>query len=56
MGRLGVALEDALGPAAHRWQTARLDSEGIYTHYASAEDDAGFPRSKRAAFCNCLPS
>lgn len=50
MGRLGVALTDA-APLVRRMKSLRhLAVTGIYTHFASAEDDAGFSRAQRRRF------
>ena len=50
MGRLGVAPEQALELVIQAGNLARLKIEGLYTHYSSVEDDAGFSRSQRRRF------
>jgi alanine racemase len=50
MGRLGVAPRQALQLIQRIERTPELVLEGIYTHYASAEDDAPFSRQQAKQF------
>jgi len=50
MGRLGVAPAEALKLICHVNRLPGLKLEGLYTHYASVEDDAGFSREQRQRF------
>ena len=50
MGRLGVRAEDALKLIRQIQELPGLFLEGLYTHYASAEDDADFSNEQGAAF------
>jgi alanine racemase len=54
MGRLGVAVEHALDLVRNVSKLPGLALEGIYTHYASAEDDAGFSREQARRFQQLL--
>ena len=54
MGRLGVPAAEALGLVASAAALPGIRVEGLYTHYASVEDDAGYSRSQRAAFESLL--
>src|SRR5262249_13311685 len=50
MGRLGVAPEGACGLVVRVNRLPGLKLEGIYTHYSSVEDDAGFSCVQRERF------
>ncbi|MEY2411342.1 MAG: alanine racemase [Verrucomicrobiota bacterium] len=50
MGRLGVAPEKAVALARHITRHPRLKLEGVYTHFASAEDDAPFSAEQALRF------
>jgi len=50
MGRLGVPAAEALGLVAGAAALPGIAVEGLYTHYASVEDDAGYSRRQRATF------
>jgi alanine racemase len=54
MGRLGVAVDDALVLLRTVSKLPGLTLEGIYTHYASAEDDAGFSKEQARHFQQLL--
>jgi alanine racemase len=50
MGRLGVAPRSALALVQQVRQMPGLELEGLYTHYAAAEDDEDFSRRQRHRF------
>ena len=50
MGRLGICLQDAMKLIDEVQKLPGLSLEGLYTHYASAEDDAAFSQEQAAAF------
>ena len=54
MGRLGVARENALPLLRAVSKLPGLALEGLYTHYASAEDDAKFSREQARRFQQLL--
>ena len=54
MGRLGVRPTEAVGLARQIVSMPRLELEGIYTHFASAEDDATFTRAQARRFLTVL--
>ena len=54
MGRLGVAPDQASKLIRRVQGLASLKVEGIYTHYASAEDDAAYSRVQRECFQELL--
>ena len=54
LGRLGVGPEQALGLVREVASLPGLVLEGIYTHFASAEDDAAFTRTQSRRFLNVL--
>ena len=47
MGRLGIAPEEARELVVRVNRLPGLKLEGLYTHYSSVEDDAGFSRAQR---------
>lgn len=50
MGRLGVVPHQAVGLAAKLSGTAGVELAGVYTHFASAEDDAAFTATQHSRF------
>jgi alanine racemase len=54
MGRLGVAVEDAVVLLRTVGKLPGLALEGIYTHYAAAEDDAIFSKEQARRFQQLL--
>ena len=50
MGRLGIAPEEARELVVRVNRLPGLKLEGLYTHYSSVEDDAGFSRAQRQRF------
>jgi alanine racemase len=50
MGRLGVAAADAVRVVEQVSAFPHLSVAGLYTHYASAEDDRDFSRAQQAQF------
>jgi len=54
MGRLGVSLDDAHVLLRTVSKLPGLALEGIYTHYASAEDDAAFSKEQARRFQQLL--
>lgn len=50
MGRLGVAAADAVDLVRRMKSLRHLSVAGLYTHFASAEDDAIFSREQRRRF------
>ncbi len=50
MGRLGVAVADAVDLVKRMKALRHLSVAGLYTHFASAEDDAIFSREQRRRF------
>ncbi len=50
MGRLGVAVADAVDLVRRMKSLRHLSVAGLYTHFASAEDDAKFSREQRRRF------
>ena len=50
MGRLGAPIRDAVAFIQGILQLDGLRLRGLYTHYASAEDDGGFTRLQRVRF------
>jgi alanine racemase len=54
MGRLGVAVDDALMLLRTVSKLPGLTLEGLYTHYASAEDDPVFSRDQARRFQDLL--
>jgi len=50
MGRLGAGPEEAVGLARQVAALPGLELEGVYTHFASAEDDAVFTRAQAKQF------
>ena len=50
MGRLGVAPELALGLALNARSAAGIKLVGLYTHYASVEEEAAFTQNQRQSF------
>jgi len=50
MGRLGIRPQDALKLIRQIQELPGLFLEGLYTHYASAEDDADFSKEQATAF------
>jgi alanine racemase len=56
MGRIGVSPENALSLVRHVLSLPNLELQGIYTHFASAEDDAKFSRRQANLFDDVLRS
>lgn len=54
MGRLGVAVSDAVNLIAGASRLPGIRVEGLYTHYASVEDDPVFSRRQRKSFQRIL--
>lgn len=54
MGRLGVGVGEAVDLARQVASLPGLELEGIYTHFASAEDDAAFSRAQAKRFLTVL--
>lgn len=54
MGRLGVTPEGALELIARIRELPGLKLQGLYTHYSSVEDDAGFSARQRKQFLKLL--
>jgi len=54
MGRLGVAVADAVDLIVESARLPGLTMEGLYTHYASVEDDPVFSRRQRKSFQRIL--
>jgi len=54
MGRLGVAVPDAVGLVEQIHTLPHLILEGIYTHYSAAEDDRQFSRGQTDRFTKVL--
>jgi len=54
MGRLGAPAAEALELVAGAAALPGIRVEGLYTHYASVEDDAGYSQTQRAAFARLL--
>jgi alanine racemase len=54
MGRLGVAVKDAVRLIREMVRMPGLRLQGLYTHYSSAEDDAVFSRVQRERFDHVL--
>jgi alanine racemase len=54
MGRLGVNAGEAIHLVVRAARLPAVSIEGLYTHYASVEDNAEFSRSQRAAFQRLL--
>ena len=54
MGRLGVAPDGALDLVIRTGRLPGIAIEGLYTHYASVEDDAAFSRWQRKRFGRLL--
>jgi len=54
MGRLGARPEEAVGLARRVAALPGLELEGLYTHFASAEDDAAFSRAQAKRFLTVL--
>jgi alanine racemase len=54
MGRLGVGPAEAVGLVRQVVSLPGLELEGIYTHFASAEDDATFTRAQARRFLTVL--
>src|SRR4051812_19798029 len=54
MGRLGVAVEQARELIQAVKASPHLRLAGIYTHYAAAEEDAGFSRQQAARFSTAV--
>ena len=50
MGRLGIGLQGAMKLIDEVQKLPGLSLEGLYTHYASAEDDAAFSQQQATAF------
>ena len=50
MGRLGVLPQSAVTVCATLWDTAGIKLEGIYTHFATADDDSLFMKQQLDAF------
>ncbi len=50
MGRLGVSPGKARALMVGMRRLPGIEAEGLYTHYASVEDDAAFSRSQRKQF------
>ena len=56
MGRLVKVPQDALKLIQAATKLPRLEINGLYTHYASAEDNASFSRYQRQAFSQLIQS
>ena len=56
MVRLGVPTPDALQLIQAATKLPHLEINGLYTHYASAEDNASFSRRQRQAFSQLVQS
>jgi len=56
MGRLGAGVKQAVGLLQAIQGLPGLSLEGLYTHYASAEDDAPFSREQTRLFREVLTS
>ena len=56
MGRLGVPTSDAPQLIQVATKLPHLEINGLYTHYASAEDNASFSRRQRQAFRQLVQS
>ena len=56
MGRLGVSETDALQLVHAAAKLPHLEINGLYTHYASAEDNAAFSLRQRQAFSQLVQS
>jgi len=54
MGRVGVWHEEAGGVFAAIEDASHLTLEGVYTHYASSDDDPAFTREQRDRFRSAL--
>src|SRR5438094_9487559 len=54
MGRLGVAADQARDLIHRARELAGIKIEGLYTHYASVEDDVAFSRAQRMRFGKLL--
>jgi len=54
MGRLGVLQSEALGMFRHLITLKNLDVEGIYTHFASADDSPEFTQKQLETFKSIL--
>lgn len=54
MGRLGVAVDAALGLIRRARELSNVKLEGICTHYAAAEDDAPFTRAQERLFAGVV--
>ncbi|MHB8524348.1 MAG: alanine racemase [Limisphaerales bacterium] len=54
MGRLGVKASEAWELIEHVLGSPGLDLQGLYTHYASVEDDAKFSRQQAVEFGHLL--
>ena len=54
MGRLGVAPKDAAALWREAAQLPNVSLRGLYTHFASAEDDPVFSRSQKRQFARLL--
>jgi alanine racemase len=54
MGRLGVAASEAVALVERISTLGLVSINGIYTHYASAEDDSSFSRTQRGRFDSVL--
>jgi alanine racemase len=54
MGRLGVSPGAALALVTGAAALPGIRVEGLYTHYASVEDDAGYSQSQRTVFARLL--
>jgi len=54
MGRLGVATSEAIGVARQICSLPGLALEGVYTHFAAAEDDATFTHQQAKQFREAL--
>lgn len=50
MGRMGVLKQEAMNLFRHLMNLSGLDVEGIYTHFASADEDADFTAMQVKAF------
>ena len=54
MGRLGVTKTEAMNLFRHLMNLSHLDIEGIYTHFASADEDVEFTELQVKAFKDIL--
>src|SRR5262249_47734330 len=54
MGRLGILKQDSMNLFRHLLNLTHLEVEGIYTHFASADEDPEFTETQVRAFKDIL--